>query len=285
MAESIDNILKYLKKKDIFLERKTFTSQIQSHPAFPSLMSIISALNVNYIYNYAIEIENSEIHELPDDFLTYVELKDNQSELVFVEKINTGYLINGKHKLNENVFLSKWNNIVILIDETLSKPQKISNNKHVLCVIVGLFLILLIFAAYQINHFSFIYLLLSLCGFFLSVLSLRKIFGIENHIVNKVCSGNYTDCSLINDTKNKNFVSNFGDFSLVYFFSNIISLLLLQASHNDGAFIMIQKILLIVIFPVIGYSLFYQIFRIKKICPLCIGIILVLLLQTYILLM
>ncbi|SIT22210.1 Vitamin K epoxide reductase family protein [Chryseobacterium ureilyticum] len=285
MAESIDNILKYLKKKDILLERKTFTSQIQSHPAFPSLMSIISALNVNFIYNYAIEIENSEVHELPNDFLTYVELKDNQSELVFVEKANTDYLINGKHTLDENDFLKKWNNIVILIDETHSIPQKTSNNRHIPWVIVGLVLILLIFAAYQINRFSFIYLLLSLCGFFMSVLSLRKIFGIENHIVNRVCSGNYTDCSFSNDTKSKNFVSNFGDFSLVYFFSNIVSLLLLQASHNDGVFLMIQKILLIVIFPVIGYSLFYQIFRIKKICPLCIGIILVLLLQTYILLM
>lgn len=284
MVESIANILKYLEKKNIHLDRKEFSFQIHSHPAFPSLLSIVSTLNNNGIYNYAIEIDDSEVDELPDDFMAFVTLADDEQELAFVEKINAGYLVNGKYKMNEENFLLKWNNIAVLIDEIQSVVKKKENGRYKQFFVGASILLLLIYAYCQISSYSFIYLALSLCGFFLSVLSLRKMFGIENPVLNKVCSGTYTDCSFSDDTESKGFISSFGSYSLVYFFTNIISLLFLLNSSQIGVFINIQKILLIIILPVIGYSLFYQLFRIKKVCPLCIGIIIILLLQTYILL-
>lgn len=281
MVESITNILKYLEKKGIHLESKKFSFQVNSHPSFPSLLSLASALHINNIPNYALEIDDSEIDELPDDFLAFLELKDNEQELAFIEKVSgsEGYRINGRYKLSEKDFLLKWNNIVILIDETQSVVRKKKNNKGNILLLGSLMLILLIYAYYQMSISSSIYLFLSLCGLIVSILSLRKIFGIESPVMNKVCSGNYTDCSFSEDHKNGGFVSNFGDYSLVYFLTNVVSLLF---QHNE-TFTSIQKALVIVVVPVIGYSLYYQLFKIRKICPLCIGIILILLLQIFIL--
>ncbi|OCA79691.1 hypothetical protein BBH99_05430 [Chryseobacterium contaminans] len=279
MVESISNILKYLEKKDIYLDKKEFSFQVNSHPAFPSLLSIVSALNVNKISNYAIEIDNSEINELPEDFMTFIEFTDHKQEFTFVEKISEGYLVSGKHKMSEKDFLLKWNNIVVLLDEP--EPFSVEKKKggYRMLFVSIIIVALLIYSYYQMNIFHFIYFFLSLCGFLLSVLSLRKVFGIESPVMNKVCSGTYTDCSFSEEEKNRNFISGFGDYSLVYFFTNIISVLYLDTI----TFITIQKILLIIIVPIIGYSLFYQFFRIKKVCPMCIGIIILLLLQTYIL--
>ncbi|WP_336688246.1 vitamin K epoxide reductase family protein [Chryseobacterium bernardetii] len=279
MVESISNILKYLEKKDIYLDKKEFSYQVNSHPAFPSLLSIVSALNVNKISNYAIEIDNSEINELPEDFMTFIEFTDHKQEFTFVEKISGGYLISGKHKMSEKDFLLKWNNIVVLLDEPGTFPVKKKKRGYRMLFVSIIIVALLIYSYYQMNIFRFIYLFLSLCGFLLSVLSLRKVFGIESPVMNKVCSGTYTDCSFSEEEKNRSFISGFGDYSLVYFFTNIISVLYLDTI----TFITMQKILLIIIVPIVGYSLFYQFFRIKKVCPVCIGIITLLLLQTYIL--
>ncbi len=81
-------------------------------------------MNVNKISNYAIEIDNSEINELPEDFMTFIEFTDHKQEFTFVEKISGGYLISGKHKMSEKDFLLKWNNIVVLLDEPESFPVK-----------------------------------------------------------------------------------------------------------------------------------------------------------------
>ncbi|MDP9958140.1 vitamin K epoxide reductase family protein [Chryseobacterium lathyri] len=282
MVESIANILKYLQKKNIHLDRKEFSFQINSHPAFPSLLSIVSTLNVNYVCNFAVEIDNSEIDELPDDFMTFITVEGNKQELAFVEKTNKDFLINGKYKVSEKEFLSSWNNIVVLIDEHQSVLKKEAGGRYKF-LLAGIFM-LAVLIYFQISLHSFIFLFLSLCGFLLAVVSLRKVFGIESPVVDKVCSGTYTDCSLSEDNTT-GFVSHFGNFSLVYFLSNIVSLLFLCNSGSEDVFFTIQKTLLIIILPVIGYSLFYQLFKIRKVCPLCIGIIIILLLQTSILLM
>lgn len=284
MVESITNILKYLQKKNIHLDRKEFSFQISSHPAFPSLLSIVSALNVNYVSNFAVEIDNSEIDELPDDFMTFITVEDNKQELAFVEKTDKYFLINDKYKVSEKDFFSSWNNIVVLIDEDHSVLKKKEDGRYKL-LLAGIFvLVVLMYTYFQISLHSFIFLFLSLCGFLLAVVSLRKVFGIESPVVDKVCSGTYTDCSLSEDNTT-GFVSHFGNFSLVYFLANIVSLLFLCNSGSEDVFFTIQKTLLIIILPVIGYSLFYQLFKIRKVCPLCIGIIIILLLQTYFLLM
>lgn len=283
MVESIGNILKYLEKKKITLDRNKFSSQVNSHPTFPSLLSIVSALNINQICNYVIEIDDSEIGELPIDFMAFMTVSSHKQELNYIEKISEGYVINGKYNISEQVLLSKWTNIVVLIDETQTvHPKKISSRKYHLLFVAICFLFLLIFLYSFMNLYFFIYLVLSLSGFFISVLSLRKVFGIESSIVSKMCFGNYTDCSF-SDVKSTNFLSNFGDYSLVYFFTNIIFILFLINSQINDVFFNIQRLLLVIILPIIAYSFFYQLLKIKKVCPLCIGIIIILLLQTYIL--
>ncbi|PQA90223.1 hypothetical protein B0A69_20695 [Chryseobacterium shigense] len=285
MVESIANILQYLEKKNIYLDRSEFSFQIHSHPAFPSLLSIVSALNVNKISNFAIEIDDSEIDELPDDFMTFIALSEDQQELAYVEKTNGGFLVNEKHTMPENELLSRWNHVVVLIDETQWNSKRKKDKRYPLFFAAVFFLTFLVYIYSQTKLYSFLYLFLSLGGLSLSVLSLRKIFGIENPGLSRVCSGNFTDCSFSGDASKAGFVSYFGDYSLVFFFTNIIGFLFLLPYQDEAIFFAIQKILLIFIIPVIGYSLFFQLFRMKKICPLCLGIIIILLLQTYILLM
>ncbi|MCE4065961.1 vitamin K epoxide reductase family protein [Chryseobacterium gleum] len=281
MIENLENIIKYLKSENIFLDKDEFAFQLNSHPAYPSLLSLTSTFNINKISNYVLEVEETEIEDLPEKFMTYMLNSEKEYELSFIRKQKNRFLVNNQYKLQKKDFTSKWNNIIILADNANFKSGKKNRFKHK----YFFFLITVFFLAYlffKIKLNSLILLVLSLIGFFLAGLSLKEVFNIKNIIVNKVCSGTYTNCSILNSKKN-NIFSNFADYGLIYFFTNIVIISFTLNSSNENLFSIIQKPLIFIVLAVVGISLFYQIFRIKKVCPLCILIIIILLIQTCIL--
>ncbi|MDR2206926.1 MAG: vitamin K epoxide reductase family protein [Flavobacteriaceae bacterium] len=280
MKENALTLIKYLKLKKIYLDRNEFLFRINSHPNYPSLLSIVSALNYNGVRNYVLELDNSDVENLPDDFMTFVTPEEQEPKLVAVKKKNEKYIIENR-SFTHKEFVSQWNNIAVLIDKTESAVTSKNYKNSVLRTLSIIYFAFYIYACTKIYLPSFF--LLSFCGFLISILAIRKTFGNESFIEKKICSGNsYLDCSF-SDVKKKSITSYFADFSFIYFLLNILAtffLFIANQHHFYKLFFEIQKLLLIVILPVVGYSLFYQFFKAKKICPLCMGIVAVLSLQT-----
>ena len=92
---------------------------------------------------------------------------------------------------------------------------------------------------------------------------------------------NATSCnSVVGSKKWRVFeIVNFSDLSVVFFTSQILGLLVFLVASDTTVYFTIQKLLLIVCIPVLLLSVYYQKFIEKKWCPICLGIIAVIVLE------
>lgn len=124
-----------------------------------------------------------------------------------------------------------------------------------------------------------VYFLLSVMGLFVSLQIVKEKQGIDS-MISKFCSiSKKTDCQSVLNSRGAEFFYgiSFSDISIVYF----LSLVVLFVLKPDNSCFFILSLLSL---PIIIYSIYYQNFEIKKWCPLCLGIAVILLFQFLILL-
>lgn len=78
MTDNFNYLFKYLQKKNITIDKPEFQFQIQSHPSYPSLLSIADTLSFFNIDNIATRIAKEQLDDLPNIFiaLLYEKLND-----------------------------------------------------------------------------------------------------------------------------------------------------------------------------------------------------------------
>lgn len=69
MTKNFPFLFQYLKKEHINIDKSEFLFQIQSHPEYPTLLSIVDTLSFFNIENSAIKVEESNIDVLPNYFI------------------------------------------------------------------------------------------------------------------------------------------------------------------------------------------------------------------------
>jgi len=83
MNKEVGYIFPYLKSQKIKIDEGEFLFQMQSHPDYPSLLSISDTLHFFNINNGTFRIDSSEIHLLPKRFVvTLKEEIQNQEDLI-----------------------------------------------------------------------------------------------------------------------------------------------------------------------------------------------------------
>ncbi|URM37593.1 hypothetical protein [Flavobacterium anhuiense] len=82
MAKNYNYLFQYLKKEGISIDKDEFEFQVQSHPDYPSLLSISDTLSFFNINNGAMRVASSEIELLPERFIAY--LSDEKISYNFV---------------------------------------------------------------------------------------------------------------------------------------------------------------------------------------------------------
>lgn len=279
MNENFNQLFYYLENEKIFIDKSEFIFQIQSHPDYPSLLSISDTLSFFKIENFAVNISTSEIELLPNKFMALLNYENN-SGLYFIEKNkDNNFVIKNKKKqlLNITEFKDKWKNIVLVAErnEHEVKPNKNSSN-WLLSLVVVFFTTTIFFLDTDFKNKLFF--LFPALGILFSIIALQDLFGAKSELINSFCNiSESTSCSSVIDSRKWkifNYIS-FGDLSIIFFSSQFFGLIAYILEGNVVSFFMMQEILLFCAIPVIILSLYFQKFIEKKWCPICLIIILI----------
>lgn len=285
MSTDFDYLYKYLQKERIYINEKEFEFQLQSHPDYPSLLSITDTLTFFNINNGAINVGSSEIELLPDRFVTFFREKQKKPQLLLIEKKGNDYF-QTKEKETLRLSLSeledKWGGVVLIAEKPEFEHTKSTNKlSWVLPLSLSIIFIVFLFQC-EANLQTKLFFLFPILGILFSIAAIKDLFGIRNEFLNNFCSmTNATSCnSVVGSKKWRIFeIVNFSDLSVVFFTSQILGLLVFLFSGNTTVYFTIQKLLLIVSIPVLLLSVYYQNFIEKKWCPICLVIIAVIVLE------
>ena len=255
--------------------------QFLSHPDVGTLSSITDTLTDFNVANQAAQIEAASLNQLTEPFIAFI--KNQQIEqfvLVSFTQNNSFSIYNGKDEtftLSFNEFTKIFGGIIIAID----KHEKTSNNytqveRFIIpsALIVSFCVILLIQIPYEIN--TVLYAILMLAGFTFSALVFANTLGVKNDFLNRFCTiSKSSSCNSVlqSDAAKINKYLSLTDVGIIYFSFQLISQLIFKQDNSS------LYAIGIIAASFSFYSVYQQAFVIKKWCPLCLGVVVVLLLQ------
>lgn len=257
---------------------------LNSHPNYPSLLSITDTLDELGIENTAIQIEKDQLREMPVPFLAH--LNGNGGEFVIVK--NRDNLDNQFHD-----FFKRWSGVAVAaetkegwqhIENTKCRIKDNSKYKAIALTLAVLITFIAISGYISFNWIQTAFLLTAVTGFFISWMIVSKDMGLENKIADKVC-GKTDDCnSVIHFGKLKLPLGiGLSDAGIIYFSFQLIASVIVSFTNSAG----INSIFFLLAtasLPVTLLSIYYQWRVIKKWCRLCLVTVALLWLQFLILL-
>jgi thiol-disulfide isomerase/thioredoxin len=276
----------WLKEMKIPVSSTYMRQQLNSHPDYPSLLSITDTLDELGIDNTAIQIEKNQLHEMPVPFMAH--LNGNSGEFVMVKN---------RDNLDKQFpdFFKRWGGVAIAAEQPTGwhhklntewqQKDKIVRQSVLLTLSVVTFFIILA-AAVSFSWLQSGLLLIAVTGVFVSWLIVSKDLGIENKIADEVC-GATVDCNAVIYSKISTLPFGIGwnDSGIIYF-SFLLMLSVITSFTQTGSGIYTVLFLLSACsLPVTFYSLYYQWRVAKSWCRLCLITVGLLWLQFIVLLM
>ncbi|WP_300434145.1 vitamin K epoxide reductase family protein [Christiangramia sp.] len=243
--------------------------QLQTHPNYPSFLSITETLNYFNIENLAAKIPTDSLAILPDHFLSLI-IQGNTKELVLVSKkgqqIKTRNAKGEKKTLTENAFIAIWENSIIAIEPGRKKLKKTKIK------IIWIFLITtIIFGLLFLQGISFIeifLLIMTSAGIYLGYLLIKEKIGEHSQAVYNICNIHQkTNCNEVINSKGSKIFDylDLSDLTFIFF----SSLMLFQLFFQWSSFL---NFILLTSIPIVLYSIYYQAVILKKWCVLCLAV-------------
>lgn len=254
------------------------------------MLSIVDTLERLGINHNVFRINKDDLTKLEFPFLLFLDDKSGKK----------GILIRNEKDLNQNKEeVKNWNGVVLQVDndegikntrndeikKSISEARSFQLKSKLLA---GCGIVLLALAL--INSFSTVntaFILTSLVGFLLGYLLIAKELGNTSEIIESFCKmGKKSNCDkILNSKEAKLFgIISFSDIVIIYFCFQLVAFCFSMALPN--AFTSFYPLLLamsLLTLPVILFSVYYQYFRAKVWCPLCLAVDAVLIAQTAIL--
>lgn len=267
-----------------------------AHPYYPSLKSVCDALKKWGIEHYPLKLETVEIKELELPFIAHLNISGGQ--LAFVEDINEGkvkyFLMSEKNQLEDfEKFAKKLSGAVVLIQPE-QKSREVNFKQMRQNEILGKALLplgilaLILLAAYGLFpnmsssiQFGFIFwglLLTKIIGLAASLFLVLHEFKIHTSLGDKICGfSSKTDCDAVLASHASRLFGwiNWADAGLIYFMGTFIYLLGTVGNSSLGILTIIS--LLTLPYPV--FSIYYQSVKLRKWCPFCLVVQLVLIIE------
>ena len=283
MDQKTVNILnKLLTQAGYSIKLANLESQYLSHPDMGTVISITDTLNDFDIPNQAAQIDTASVLELTEPFIGFIQ--KNQTEQFVLVNILSNMAIeifNGKDNpfvISFAEFENIFSGTIIAIDRNTEKSKlnhRISN--PIVYASVGFIAVLYLFFFNQQFTFSKVfYFVTAFAGLTLSVFLFAKAIGANSQLLNHFCTlTKNTDCNVVLQSgaaKIGKFLS-LTDIGII-FFSFQTSYLLLE-SHQLSTLYVIS--IITAFFSI--YSIYQQAVVIKKWCPLCLGVVGILLMQ------
>lgn len=259
-----------------------------AHPHYPSLKSLCDALGKWKVEHYPLNLELIEIKALEMPFIAHLKISGGQ--FVFVEEIKknkvTFYASEGKAIIEDfEKFSEKLSGAVVVMEGSkISGEKEYSQiwqneflNKSLLPLsIITLFVLAIFnFISSSFNSFSsigFIFwglLVTKILGLTASVFLVLHEFKVHTPLADKICGfSSKTDCDTVlssNASKLFGWV-NWADAGIIFFSGTLI--FLLGASVNNSLWVLAIISALSLPYPV--FSIYYQSVELKKWCPFCL---------------
>ncbi len=281
MTENYNYLFHYLEKENITIDKNEFEIQIQSHPDYPSLLTISDTLSFFNIDNGAMRIDVSEIVLLPDCFIALLSEEVKEPQMYFIEKKGNSYFYTNDKKpiaITEMELKLRWKEIVLLVEKP-EKEEAIQPPKDYLSLalqITVVMLFVLVLSQFEASLSTQFFILLPIIGILLSIAAMKDLFGTKSELINSFCNmTSTTSCAtVVGSNKWKIFeIVNFSDLSVIFFASQFLGLLVFLFSGSIKVYFEIQQILLLAAVPVLVLSLYYQKYVENKWCPICLVII------------
>ncbi|MDC7994282.1 vitamin K epoxide reductase family protein [Altibacter sp. HG106] len=281
MKTAMHSLLKkLLLTNHINIHQDELKFQLASHPSYPSLHAIVGVLDHFSIPNAALKMPTTKenLEQLPSSFLGVLSSETGDT-LSLVEKRGEQLKItdeNSAYWLTEEVFLTRWNGILVAIekDESVKESTKnpLSRRIHwgVIAVLLGLtgFFFYSVPSVYPASFYAFSFL-----GVLLAGLIVRHELGFHSQATQKLCNfSEKASCDAVLGSKGATlpFGIKLSDVSFVYFFGMIASGWI--AMVLGDAFWGVWGILSMLAVPIVIYSVYYQAVVVKKWCPLCLAL-------------
>jgi len=283
------------------ITRTTLTHELETHPDYPSLLSISDVLNNHGIENVAIQLDPSKLTEAPTPFITTIKTENNADELFSVVKeisANAVLLFDPlKHvwtTVSREVFLNIFSGTTLLVEaderagETNYKEIATQERKRRITLQLSLFFlpglalgsgILALMQNGGSSFLPFLFLMLTLIGVLLGVALIWHEVDQHNPLLSQICNaGKKVNCNAILQSKASKIAGiSWSAIGLSYFMGQLL-LLLLTGITNTNTLFALSWISLMAL-PYIFYSLYYQYSVAKQWCVLCLCVQGVLLLQ------
>lgn len=251
------------------------------HPYKYSLWGLSMMLNTYKIKTIGIKLEDkSEITKLEPPFIAHV-----NHAFVVVNKItkdNVYYQWDDKVLKNGLIeFYDNWSGILLIPEKNSQSKEpdysehRITKYKNLILDFIGSFAFLLIAVRFFIINSIYkefpllISLFFNLLGFYVSYLLVFKQLNIQSKYADKICSlFKQSDCNNILESSAAKFMGIIGwsEVGWGYFSTNLCIILLMPSLYNSIA------IINIIALPYTVWSIWYQKFRAKQWCPLCLSV-------------
>ena len=289
--QNIDNlsglIIKLCKLFRIPYSENEITGLVQSHPYFPSLVTLIDISKELGMQSDAYKFEYNDLLTLNLPFVVHFNLNDGEFAIITeVTEKKISYTLDGenRHTLDKEDFCGLWDNIIMTVAYGKKGSQieyfkaRMLDNR-----ITILFISTIIFMSIRLieNIFSdnldieyLIFVLTKIGGLFFIWLMMKHELGNSNSLIQKICNfSKFSDCDVVLNSKGARLFGIFklSNIGLIWFLSTLIYLIYFVDSISE--FYIPIKFFAICSIPFIIYSITYQFFFIRKVCPLCIGVI------------
>ena len=272
-----------------------------AHPHYPSLKSVCDALNKWKIENYPLNLELDEIRALEMPFIAH--LKISGGKFVFVEGIKNNQVTfcasEGK-AINEDFekFSEKLSGAVVVMVASENSGEReywqihqneILNKSLLPLGIISLFVLVIfnmISGTASFSSIGFIFwglVTTKILGLTASIFLVLHELKVHTTLADKICGfSSKTDCDTVlssNASKLFGWV-NWADAGIIFFSGSLI--FLLGASGNNSLWILAIISVLSLPYPV--FSIYYQSVKLKKWCPFCLIVQVVLIAEFFLLL-
>ncbi|MDO9580734.1 MAG: vitamin K epoxide reductase family protein, partial [Bacteroidales bacterium] len=282
--------------------RSSIKEALKSHSQYPTFKSICDSLKEWNIEYYPMKYNREELKKIPPPYIVHFETGGGQ--VAFVSEINNDNIIyydsyKSKKKINIKEYLERCTGAVILLNPDEKSGEKdfrdlrqneiISNAILPITIIVFfIYLILVVINSVKIRGVLYdsitgLMFMTKTIGVILSVLLILHEFEIHFSLTDKLCHLNKsTNCTTVLNDRTAKIFGWFGwsDIGFIYFTGGLLFIL----NYPGLGGYSLLAILSIMSLPYPFFSIYYQAFVLRKSCPMCLGIQLILIIEFFILL-
>lgn len=293
-------VYRLMKKNGIKVTFNSVFEYIRSHPKYPSLICICDFFIEMKILNYALRIDESDLYKLEDPFIAHT--KESGGKVLLIYSINNESIVyadtfKGKKRLSTRQFLEKWDGVIILIEPTelsgetdylIKRKDEIIHSSLMpslvlicfLAAIYGIFINKLFFSDFSgLSLYALIFT--HIIGLTFSLFLLMHELNLSSKFTDKLChiSTNVNCDAVTKSDASKVFGSiTWADLGLAYFSGGLLTCFILPYTYSINNLALFAFAAL----PYPVFSILYQWLIIKKWCPLCLSVQIVIILESII---